>query len=73
MNKDIHFGEENSCVQVRVYDGSDETIGYIKKNSDKPKYIWNPLFKYKAKYPFAILEADIETSKQIVHKLLSGL
>lgn len=73
MDNEIHFGEEHTCLQTRVYDNSDMTIGMIKRQENKPKYIWNPLGKYKEKYPFAVLDTDLTTSKQLVHRMLCGI
>ena len=70
--EDIHFGEERIERLVRVYNNERETVGRIKKQDGKPKWIWLPCHPFREKFPHTILDSDLARSKQIVHKIISG-
>lgn len=71
MIEDIHFGEQRTEHLVRVYSKSRDKIGIIKRQDDKPKWVWIPVREYKDGFPFTILESDLTQSKQMVHKLIT--
>lgn len=71
MIKEIKFGEEHTESIVRVYDEFGTKIGIIKKQDNKPKWIWKPSYEFQDSYPFTILDPDLVSSKQIVHKFIT--
>lgn len=68
---DIRFGEEHTERFVRVYDANGNKIGAIKRQADKPNWVWVSTNDYRELFPFRVLAADLTTAQQIVHKMLT--
>ena len=68
---DIRFGDEQVEQFVMVYDANDNKIGAIKRQEGKPNWIWIATRDYRDPFPFRVLDADLTTSQQLVHKMLT--
>lgn len=72
MNEDIiKFGGERVEHICRVYSARDGVkLGWIKRQMDKPKWIFFPSMDFKHKLQYCVLDTDLESSQQIVHKMI---
>lgn len=71
MNDDIRFGDEHVERFVRVYDANGNKIGSIRQQEGKPNWVWISATHYRDPFPFRVLAADLTTSKQLVHKMIT--
>ena len=75
MFEEISFGEERIERMHRVsqmHNGAKEKVGLIKKQDGRDKWMWIPTVMTRERFPFCILERELDKSKQIVHKMLTG-
>ena len=67
----ICFGDDHVERFVHVYDANGNKIGDIKQREDKPNWVWIAMRDYHEQFPFRALDADLTTSQQLVHKMLT--